>query len=112
MIINYSVLDSKASVKAVLNNWESLYVQFKDLQTGEQRPFYSRFHNRTIRHVRISWLGNTNSPPLSSGELLPIQVSLPSLQDDEDEQPVAPRGRMEDTSPVSGKGKRRASSAD
>ncbi|EIN10486.1 hypothetical protein PUNSTDRAFT_142493 [Punctularia strigosozonata HHB-11173 SS5] len=76
LIVEYKVLDGKASVKGSLNNWESLFVQFKDRRTGE---------------------------------LLPIQVTIPSLQDDEDEPPAPSRGRPE---PSPGKGKRRASSTD
>ena len=88
--VSYEILSSSTPIKGLLNNWESLYVQFRD----EDGMFSSHLFSDNLR-----------SP--SPGDLLPVEVSQPSLLDEEDEDPR--RAPPVSEFPVAvGKGKRKA----
>ncbi|KAG8218882.1 hypothetical protein J3R82DRAFT_4561 [Butyriboletus roseoflavus] len=71
--VSYETLGPATPIKGLLNNWETLYVQFRD----------------------------------EDGNLLPVEVSQPSLLDEEDEEPR--RAPLAPESPAAvGKGKRKA----
>ena len=86
----YETLNPSMPIKGLLSNWEMLYVQFRD----EDGMFFLLSSNFILLTD-------------SKGNLLPVQVSQPSLLDEEDEEPR--RAPPVSEPPVAvGKGKRKA----
>ena len=86
--VSYETLDPATPIKGLFNNWETLYVQFRD--EGGMLSLSSN---------------NFCSPSL--GNLLPVEVSQPSLLDEEDDEPRRALPAPDSPSAV-GKGKRKA----
>lgn len=86
--VSYETLGPSTSIKGLLNNWETLYVQFRD-EDG------------------LFPLSSNNFCSPSPGNLLPVEVSQPSLVDEEDEEPRRAQPPPESPAAV-GKGKRKA----
>lgn len=85
----YEALNPSTPIKGLLSNWETLYVQFRD------------------EEGMLSFCSPIAFCSLIPGNLLPVQVSQPTLLDEEDEEPRRAPPIPESPLPV-GKGKRKA----
>lgn len=106
-------MEGRTTVKSSLSNWETVFVQFKDMEKGEWYIILLRY-----RRVVIIYFPSFASacPPDGSmhhtmiGIFHPVKVSIPSLlEDDEDEQPPQPEPQpAEEEMSAVRKGKRKA----
>lgn len=89
--VSYEILDPSTPIKGLLSNWETLCVQFRD----EDGMF------------SFTLSSNNSACSPTPGNLLPVEVSQPSLLDEEDEESRWTLPTSESPAAV-GKGKRKA----
>ena len=104
----YERLESRLQLKTTVVNWDTLFVQFRDMEKGE---WYTKSFIVTTCHNILFFHPTPFFYTLQlscEGIFYPVKVSLPSLlEDDEDEVPQAPDPAEEAMSAVR-KGKRKA----
>lgn len=103
--VQYEVLEGSSTVMNTMTNWEVLFLQFRD-PSGKSLPSCSMqdfVHTRaSVRKKKdVYWLLIAHV-----GKLLPVEVTQPSLLDDEEDDPPRSQPSVDDA-PLN-KGKRKA----
>jgi hypothetical protein len=102
----FEVLDTDAVIKNVLVNWETLYIQFKDSDGESYTSIIQVLPVPTgilgVFLFFIVFVGH------NTGQLLPVEVEVPSLLDEEPEDSKRSESVVSEEASSNAKGKRKA----